>query len=88
MGSYAGKTGTSTERSAGDTTTHENEHEKPFPMTRRSSGPGNLWGKQTIETGYALDTSDMELADERGAKMGGSTENVAHSLKGASVVSR
>ena len=43
---------------------------------------------QTVKRAYPLDTSDMELPDERGAKMGGSVTNVAHSLKGASVVSR
>lgn len=70
------------------TRSHEDMGQVDTAMTRRGSAPSNLWGKQTIKTGYALDTSDMELPDERGAKMGGSPENVAHSLKGASVVSR
>jgi len=43
---------------------------------------------QKILSAYPLDTSDMELPDEQGGKMGGSVTNVAHSLKGASVVSR
>jgi hypothetical protein len=43
---------------------------------------------QKILSAYPLDTSDMELPDERGAKMGGSVTNVAHSLKGSSAVSR
>ena len=64
------------------------EEMKETPLVKRR-GPSKVdTGKPVILSAYQLDASDMELPDERGGKMGGSTENVAHSLKGASVVSR
>jgi hypothetical protein len=43
---------------------------------------------QKILSAYPLDTSDMELPNERGGEMGGGVTNVSHSLRGGSVVSR
>lgn len=67
--------------------THKNEAQnetKSMPTPRR---PG-VDGAQKMKTAFALDTSDMELPNERGGKMGGGVTNLGHSLSGASAVQR
>lgn len=44
---------------------------------------------QTIMSAYPMDNAGgVSLPNERGGKMGGSSTNIAHSLKGASVVDK
>ena len=59
------------------------------PKLHESSGIVDLPGyrTQTIKRAYPLDTSDMELPNERGmAGLAGSETNLKHSLTGASAV--